>query len=127
MENCRRVFPAKQRDCGDSPGCFYRVGIYEALKIGSAEACPEDYRANCGAFLSKSTETCSGVLSALQTAYCRYLAEAQKANDGMAGYTDGEVRSALAAKAEKARLAAEIRKLDEEIDRRARKLLGKPE
>ncbi len=124
-QNCRRVFPARQRDCGDSPGCFYRVGIYEALKSGSAEACPEDYRAGCGAYLASSTETCQGALDALGAAYCGYLAGAQKAYDNMAGYTPEEAQEALAAKAEMERRAVQQKKQDEEINRRVRKMLGK--
>jgi hypothetical protein len=123
--DCRRVFPTRPRDCGDSPGCFYRTGIYEALKRGEAGACPESYRPQCGAYLSKSTDSCAGLLTALGGAYCEFLAKAQEASGGMAGYSEQDVRDALAQKAELERQAIERRLLDEETKRRARKALGK--
>jgi len=130
-EKCRRALPAKKSDCGSDRVCSLRLAVYGAMKADSAESCPEDHRALCSAFLSRTEASCSALLADLGTSYCGYLAKAQKRAGGYAGYSPQEVKAAFKkeeetkAWAEKQRL--ETQKITEEVNQRARKIMGTPE
>lgn len=129
LAQCRRLLPADKDDCGSDKPCLSRLAVYKAMKSGEAGACPEDHRGLCGAFISNSEASCSVILVGLGAAYCDYLAGAQKRAHGYAGYSPEELKEVFRREAEyKAALErqeAEGKKATEEINRRARQMLGK--
>ncbi|OGR77152.1 MAG: hypothetical protein A2X32_07680 [Elusimicrobia bacterium GWC2_64_44] len=129
LAQCRRFLPARKDDCGSDGECLSRLAVYEAMKAGDAAACPEDYRGQCGAFLSGSEASCSVLLVKLGADYCEYLAGAQKRARGYAGLSPEELKEALANDAEAkvlaAREEAESKKVTEELNKRVRRMMGR--
>lgn len=127
--DCRRQVPGKAEDCGSDAACRSRLAVYAAMKSGDAAACPEEYRGLCGAFLSGTEAACSVMLVKLGSSYCEYLAGAQKRSRGYAGLNPEEVKEALRkdseAKAAERRRSDEAKKIDEEVNWRARQMIGK--
>lgn len=129
MGECRRFLPSSRADCGSDRTCLDRLAIYGAMKSGNAASCPADYRGLCGAFLAEKEGACSVILVRLETVYCDYLAKANKKAHGYAGYSPEEAKEAIRleaeARADKERNETEARRLTEEVNRRARQMLGK--
>jgi hypothetical protein len=128
---CRRALPAGDSDCGSDGECRARLAAYRAMKAGDGAACQEKDRELCGAFLSGSEASCSVLLVRLGKAYCDYLASAQKRAKGYAGLTTEEAAEAIRAEAaekvlEEAR-RVEIKRITDEVNSRARKMMGRPE
>lgn len=129
LGQCRRLLPAGKNDCGFDGPCLSRLSVYRALKAGDAAACPEEYRGLCGSYLSNSEASCSVILVKVGATYCDFLAGAQKRARGYAGLTPEELQAALkhdaAVKAELALRDTEARKITEEVNKRARQMIGK--
>ncbi|MBI4352225.1 MAG: hypothetical protein HY550_12385 [Elusimicrobia bacterium] len=109
-------------------GQYYR-SVSSLTAAGGA--CPEGLGGLCSAFSAKSEASCSALLSKTGSAYCGYLAKAQKRAGGYAGFSPEEVKAAIGKeeedKAEAERLRRENERITEEVNARVRKLLGRRE
>lgn len=106
-------------------GYYLRVSTWS----GPAEGCPKEPRGLCSAFTTKSEASCSALLAKTGSTYCAYLAKAQKRAGGYAGFSPEELK-AVFQKQEEDKAALEKQRLEneritEEINKRARQMMGK--
>ena len=100
-------------------------------RAGSAAGCTAESRFLCDAFLSKSEASCSATLAKLGASYCAYLAEAKKRAGGYAGFSPEEIQASFKKDEEEKTAAEKLRleneKITEDINKRVRKMMGKPD
>lgn len=129
MAECLRFAPAGKKDCRGDKDCLDRLSVYEAMKSGDASECPRESRGFCEALLSGTEAACSVMLVKLGSDYCSDLAIAQKKAGGFAGLSAEEVKEALARekalKAEEEERRKEERAVEDRINKRVRRMLGR--
>ena len=109
---CHEAFPSSREDCKSSE-CLDNFSLYSALKDNNMSGCPENYMSECSAFFTKSPSICSVILEKLGGIYYPTLAAHEQSD------------SKEMVKKREAALKKEEQKLQDEINKKAKKALGK--
>lgn len=125
--DCRTEFPASASDCGGQQQCLEYYKIYNALKAGRAADCPPGLKPLCEAYTRKDTMACLPLLDKVGKAYCGALTGLIKKSGGYPGKSPEEVKTLLAAEAEKKkeeeRILKENKQQETEVNKRVKELI----
>jgi len=109
---CREAFPADKRSCRTQE-CVENNSLYQALKDNNISGCPDKYMTECSVFSTRSSSVCSLILDKVGALYCQTLLT-----------HENSVTPEMAKKREEAQ-KKEQQKIMEEVNKNARKALGK--
>lgn len=79
-KDCRKIFPARESDCGGNYDCLEDFGLYMAVKTDNPAKCNAEMRNYCRMFLSKSKVSCSNLAATAGKVYCSALAKARESS-----------------------------------------------
>jgi hypothetical protein len=116
MADCRDAFPRNAADCS-TKDCKETFQLYDAMRAKSVARCPERLKTVCAAAITGDRGVCVAAEKRLSKAYCDFLSERKKFKGKYAGMTLAEER---AARAEDAKMEAQRRKEEEELNRMLR-------
>ncbi len=123
------AFPMSEGDCRKDQDCLVTYGLYSAMKSGRAQACPKSYQPQCRALLDRSTVPCDKLLQDMSRFYCGAVERVKKLSGGFIGLTQdqfkAEIEKTKAARAQEESMRKEMKKLDEEVNKRAKEMLKK--
>jgi len=124
-----RSIPSSKSDCSGDASCLSRGLTYEAIKSGDASACPAANQAPCAGFITKSAFACEAVIKDMSKAYCASVERIKKKSGGYVGLSKEEMMADIEQiklkKAEEDRQKKEAEKLLQEVNKKAKKILGK--
>ena len=109
---CREAFPADSRSCR-TQDCLDNNRLYLALRDNNIAACPEKYMTECGVFSTKSASVCQLILDKIAGVFAQTIATHEQ-------NASPEKKKRL----EEARKKEE-QKILEDVNKKARKVLGK--
>lgn len=129
QDKIRRALPDSNEPCDGKADCLQRRILYKAIKDGKASACPRAHSPHCEATISRATLPCEAIVKDMSKAYCEAVERIKKKSGGFIGVSRDEMQSRIAQlKARKA--SEELQKKEDEkllieINKKAKKILGK--
>ncbi len=109
---CREAFPSDRRNCR-TQDCLDNNSLYAALRENNIAGCPDKYMTECGVFSTKSASVCSLILDKVGGLFCQTVALHEQK-------VPPDVLKQRAAAQKK-----EEQKILEDVNKNARKALGK--
>jgi hypothetical protein len=125
----RAAFPVKEGDCAKDRECLSKYELYNAVKKGRPEACPNDYVQQCRALAERSAVPCEKTLQEMSKFYCAAVARVKKVSGGYIGLSKDEAKVELdklkAQRAEADEIKKQQQKVMEEVNKQVRETLKK--
>lgn len=116
MADCYDAFPRTMSDCS-TKDCKEVFQLYDAMRRKDVSRCPPRLKTVCAAAITGDKAVCLAAEKRLSRAYCDFREQREKLKGKYAGMTIEEER---AARAEDAKLEAQRKKEEEELNRMLR-------